>query len=548
LIAQPLQAKRLWQGLAAVTALGLMTVWFDEAPLHDSINWQMSTLSYLHGGRFRQTIDTPPVARADGLPARFNEPLEPAIRANISSGFYDRPLSVSLTASKPGPIYYSLDGNRSFREPLRYTGPIAIDRTTVLSFASEPSKLATGPVETHTYLMGEMGRLPVLSLALNPAFLWNRYAGIYRNFNGHGRAWQRPAQVEYFEDKNSSPIRFPAEVKIHGGWSRNSQKKSFQLSYALARVSGADRQSLLVWPGDDRPNRAVVVRAAAMDVSYRLGYELFRSVYGDAGGVLPRATPVQLLLNGAAWGLYNLHEKIDPMFLARIHGAGEYDLVDDADYRRTPQADAWNSLLDFFRSRDLSEEQNFEQAAKLVDLGNLTDYWLFNIYAANLDWPQNNYYAFRKRAPGERWHWVSWDSDATFNGTGVHHDTLAWATRAVLRHDLSYAGKQYDDERWLVSTAIIRGLLRNPTYRARFVNRFCELHRDFFQPERLEARFERILNQITPHFGVDWERWPGSKSAYLAAVQGVRRFIMERPAFVLEQFRRQFEFSACPGN
>jgi CotH protein/chitobiase/beta-hexosaminidase-like protein len=539
-----LHAIRLWVGLGALVTLALLTALFASSPLREPIGWQLANLSYLRGRALRPMMDTPPETSSGHLREQ-----QAAIRADYASGFYDRPLMVTLTQSKPGAIYYRLDDGKSSGKPLRYLEPIPIDRTTVLSFASLSSELATRRVESRTYLLNEADDLPVLSLSLNPSFLWNRYAGIYRNPYERGRAWQRPAQVEYFEARNSPPTRVPAEVKIHGNWSRSAEKKSFQLTYAAARVSGADRQRMLVWPGDQAPNRTLVLRAAAVDASYRLGDELFRSVYADAGGLITRGAALQLLLNGARWGLYNLYEKIDKALLQRIRGAGDYDLIHNPAYGNTPDADAWNSMLEFFIHTDLAKDSNFEQAAKLIDVENFTDYWLFNIYAANVDWPHNNYYAFRKRAADERWRWIAWDSDATFNGnTGLAHETLTWATRDELRHDLSYGGKEYDDERWLVSTAIIRSLLRNRNYQARFVRRFCEIHHSYFKPTLLQARFQGIVNQITPRLAADWERWPGSKQAYLEGMQGVRRFIAERPAIVLEQFQKRFGFSDCPAS
>ena len=41
--------------------------------------------------------------------------------------------------------------------------------------------------------------LPVFSLVLEPAHLWNRHAGIYVNYNKRGAKWQRPATVEYLD-------------------------------------------------------------------------------------------------------------------------------------------------------------------------------------------------------------------------------------------------------------------------------------------------------------------------------------------------------------
>jgi hypothetical protein len=427
---------------------------------------------------------------------------------------------------------------------LAYREPIHIERTTALRFASFASDHRPGPIESHTYVIGESLGLPVLSLVLDPVFLWNKYSGIYINALKGGGKWRRPAQAEYFEDRDS--LRFPVELKIHGNWSRSSEKKSFQLRYATAALRGRDRNTILSPGSDQTSDRSVVLRAAAMDVSYRLGDELFRSVYADAGGLVSRATPILLLINAKHWGLYNLHEKIDRAYLKRINGADANELVDDAGYRKTTDGGSWNRMLDFFITQDLTQDEKFHKATELMDVENFTDYWLFNIYGGNFDWPQSNYFAFRKRAEGERWRWISWDADATFNlEKGLRHDTLGWATRGELRHDLSYGGGDRDEESWLVSTAIMRSLLRNRDYQARFVRRFCALRDSHFRPDRLQARFDGILDRLTPHLTVDWARWPGSKQAYLDGVQGVRRFIAERPAIVLRQFQERFGFTEC---
>jgi len=59
------------------------------------------------------------------------------------------------------------------------------------------------------------------------------------------------------------------------------------------------------------------------------------------------------------------------------------------------------------------------------------------------------------------------------------------------------------------------------------------------------TRFQRILDRMQPHLGADWQRWSGSKEAYLKGVANVRRFIRERPAIVFEHFRKRFSPSHC---
>lgn len=537
------EVKRVGQFTLALAMLALLSGLFSSSSLSERIIGQLYPLSYMRAGQLRELIGGS--ALAPGSPEATDN--KAFVEADPSAGFYQDPVKVKLTPSTPMPIVYTLDGSKPSAKSSRYTGPISIKRTAVLSFAGMSSGSVTRPVEIRTFLIGEAGDLPVLSLAIEPAFLWNRHSGIYLNPFKRGSGWRRPAQAEYFEDRISPPLRFPIEMRIHGNWSRAAAKKSFELSYVTNGIS-PDRKGILASPGVDGVPRALVVRAVAMDASYRLGEQLFRDTYSDSGGAITRAVLVRLLLNGVPWGLYNLHEKIDKTFLRRVHGPGDYDLVDGAGYRRSKDEGAWNRMLDFFITHELSENDNFEKARRLIDLENFTDYWLFNIYAANIDWPQSNYYAFHKRAPGERWRWLPWDADAAFDVRALHHDTLAWATRGELRHDLSYNGNDIDFKHWLVSTAIIRSLLKHRGYREQFVRRFCALQDSYFRPNRMQARFQGILDRMTPHLGADWRRWPGSKQAYHAGVAGVQRFIRERPAIVLAQFEKQFGFADCPAN
>jgi len=527
---------KLCLGLAALAALACLVMLFKVSPLRRPVYAQLHALSYLRVGRFQKMIESRPSEWAGYLNER---PIlsRLAVQADHARGYYDRPFKLTLRQPTGAAIYYRTDGGVPTVHDARYARPITIDRTTLLSFAAIGSDLRAGPVETHSYLVGETLALPVLALAVQPTLLWNRHAGIYRQPHQRGRAWWRPAQAELFHDKNSLPLRLLGQIKIHGNWTRSAEKKSFQMVY-----DGIGANSMFASVGQ----RTLVVRASAIDVSYRLGDELFRSLYADAGGLTPSVTRVRLLLNGGKWGLYNLQDQIDQAYLQRTQGPGDYDLVDDAGFFETPDGAAWNHLLKFFLSRDLSQENNFAQAKQLIDIENFTDYWLFNIYAGNFDWPQNNYYAFRKRSGDGRWRWLSRDSDAAFDANkGLVHDTLTWATRGELRHDLSYSGTVPDDETWVASTAIIRGLLRNRSYQARFTRRFCELRNSYFQPRLLQARFQKIAAQIRPHLADDWERWPGSEQAYYRGVEGVRRFINERPAMVLEHFRKYFGGIDC---
>jgi hypothetical protein len=173
------------------------------------------------------------------------------------------------------------------------------------------------------------------------------------------------------------------------------------------------------------------------------------------------------------------------------------------------------------------------------------DYWIANIYAANLDWPHHNTYAFRSRnAPDARWRWVSWDADATFDfmGQGLHHDTLAWAMRAELRHDLKFNNHKGnpDRERSLISTLILRRLLQNDAFRQRFVARLLELLQTEFREDRMERRLQQVITPVLGDLRLDLARWPETEATFDANLEQIRTFFRRRPDILMGHVRQHF--------
>jgi hypothetical protein len=249
-----------------------------------------------------------------------------------------------------------------------------------------------------------------------------------------------------------------------------------------------------------------------------------------------------LLLNGTPWGVYQLQGKIDKNFLRERFGPGDYDIVEMTDDNGLPSPSSWKRLLEFVAGRDLAVDSEFARVAQLIDLDNFTDYWLFNVYSGNMDWPHNNQQLFRRSDGSQPWRWISWDSDAAFQVGAVGHQTLGWSLRDRRRNDLAYsdAGSQTDDENDFTGTAIMRSLLRNRAYRERFYARFKHLLANDFAPAVLHRRFDRVIGALVPNLGVDWALWPRSHENFVAGVESVRRFIDNRPRYIEREFYEYF--------
>jgi hypothetical protein len=545
-------AKPLIRLLVFALAIALVLLAFDRSSLADLTRAQLWSLGSLHTSRFERKLK----ARIDPNPSRLGgarvkgDPLELPF-ARPPGGRYDTPIGVQLVpANSASAIRYTTDGSIPTLRSPRYSGSLWLQETTVLRFRSFEADHSPSETVTHTYLIGDRGRLPVLSLVSDPAGLWNKYSGIYENPYKKGRKWQRDGHVEYFDGEAASPaFRLPGQLRIHGGASRGKPKKSFRLTYALHEVPADSLKTIFTWPSP-AGRRTVVLRAGGSNVQYRLRDELFHTLYAQIGGATSDFLPVRLLLNGRPWGIYDVRERVDEEYLQRRFGAGAYDLLANPLGMAelvSGGLDDWNETIRFFEADDLATAESANRVERLIDIHGFIDYWLLNIYAANLDWPHANMYVFRRgNGPDVRWRWIAWDADATFDflGQGLHHDTLAWATRDRLRHELRFNHRKglMDDEAKMASTIIARRLLTSERYRRDFINRMSDLLNDTLLPSQVERELDRIVAAASPDdLAEDWKRWNITEVDYRANLDQIRQFVRLRPEILREHFRRHFQ-------
>ena len=528
--------------------LVLLVGLFAIVPTRAAILSQLWGLNQLHFAEFQRKLSA---RTAPDLDEPFfkaaSEEEAPVPTANRGSGRYDGPISVTLD-SPEAVITYTLDGSIPTRQSIVYRDPVPINKTTALRFRAFREGFHPSRVVTHTYAIALNTKLPIVSVVADPVDLWNRYSGIYDNPEEKGSEWQRAAQIEHLPADTGHVIRFPAEIRIHGQTSRSRPKKSFRVTYQSRSVEPQRGASL--WhtqPGES--SRTMVLRTGG---NYRLRNELFQTLYAEVGGIGSPATLYLLLLNGEVWGLYNVHEYIDEGFLTRHIGPGQYDLIPDGGDGPVAAGDkkAWQKFEAFYKTHDLSDDRTFAQLAKLVDLDNFTDYWLFNVYAANFDWPHHNTLAFRDRTSTDpRWRWISWDVDAAFDfdRQGLRHDTVAWALRDGLRHDLRFnhhKGLQ-DDENMVAGTILMRKMVRNAPYRDRLVARLCHLLDTTLRPSHVEGILNDLVRETGSGLPLDLTRWSIAPASYWDEVGAIRRFVRERPDLLRSYARQAFGLSSA---
>ena len=122
---------------------------------------------------------------------------------------------------------------------------------------------------------------------------------------------------------------------------------------------------------------------------------------------------------GVYWGLYNLTERIDDAFLTTHFGHENWDLIPTEEQERI----AWDEFSDRLIDADLRAAAQYEQVLQQLDIENFTSFIILHLWAGNIDWGGQNWYAARMRAgPDARWRFFVWDAELTF---GLRQETDA---------------------------------------------------------------------------------------------------------------------------
>jgi len=303
---------------------------------------------------------------------------------SLGSGFYDWPISLSIQSSGAAQIHYTLDGSPPSESDPRYEKPLKITKTSVVRARAFGPDLIASPTVTQTFFISEPVHLPVLSLVTDPANLWDQQTGIYvegldpqnPNYKQHGRAWERPVSLTFFDDDHSLGFALDAGVRIFGGTTRELAKKSFIVYFRKAY--GQDKLHYRLFKERKRDSfTSLVIRNGGDDgwgSRSRMRDALVQALAAGEGLPGSAKRSVFLYLNGMPWGIYNLREHIDADYLANNLGFKQADLLRERQTVKAGDASEWQANFAFFASHDLRSATNYAQAQKLVDIKNFTDY------------------------------------------------------------------------------------------------------------------------------------------------------------------------------
>ncbi|MCC6601506.1 MAG: CotH kinase family protein [Crocinitomicaceae bacterium] len=433
---------------------------------------------------------------------------------SLDAGVFSGSVNVALAADNPEwEIRFTMDGSMPDTSSSLYSVPLVLDQTMTISARCFGSEVLASPVEKNTYLINEDAiDIPIVSLSVNPDYLWDPETGIhvygppdyeldYPYFGANfWENWEREAYIEYFDQDHVKQFEGGVGLKIHGGWSRGNEQKSFRIQckdeYGLESMDYPliqDKPFITSYKGFN-------LRNGGNDYwGYRFHDALMERSMRETNADYMAYSPVIVFLNGEYWGFMELREILDQHWAENNHGVNNNDasvISYKGDIHVISGSDtALYPMYDYITGTDPLSPEFFDSVSTMLDIENYADYIIAETYWCNGDWSSgwsNNTKFWHNDNPGGKWRFMLMDMDF---GMGL-------AGAGPYDNYISEAG---DD--WYHTDQIFNRMIQNPQFREYFITRYADLINTSFQASRINAMAGAMKDEISSVFQRHCARW-----------------------------------------
>ena len=368
--------------------------------------------------------------------------------------------------------------------------------------------------EVYTWFT-ERSELPVVSLSVPQADIYHeaegmmvfgkeswKQEGFYEswwfrsaNFTSRGLTSEREVFMQYFED-NELKYQQSCGLRISGHATRGFPQKSMRL--VARKTYGNDRFEFPFFgSAGQKKYQSLVIRNSGNDNSKTLFADLLMHRLADSSHVLTQqGKPIRVYLNGNYWGIYNLRERIDEYFIARVEDVkedevtileGAYGDLKDGREKGKIEFDAIMTRCDV----EVMEDELLSELGNSIDLQSFTDYIIFETFFGNTDWPANNSTWYK--AERGKWKWVLNDLDygLAYLGPG--------------QVNVNLFDKLFKKE--TVTAKLFAALISNTSFKEQFIMRGEEILQKHFNKSEVDKAFFELKAIFDKEIDLQINRW-----------------------------------------
>ncbi len=474
----------------------------------------------------------------------------------LRSGFYSGSQNISFENLEDGSsIYYTLDNTEPNLDDYLYTpgNSITLDTTVMVRAKAIGSGMLSSDVVAATYFIDE--RKPefrVVSIATDDRYLYNDTIGIYcdgtngilgnlqktpKNFN---QDWDRPVSFEFFDEAGELQLNQELDIRILGGGSRDKELKSISLSpkkkfgenklnydFFTTKPNHKYKDIMMRNGGNDDDNlfkdpflQSIIV--GRMDLDYQ-AYE-----------------PAVIYINGKYRGMENMRERTNKDFVYSNHGLDDDEVyLIEATYKGVdlhndmPTDPEFIALSDFLKNNPMQDSANYAKACEMMDVEELINYMITETFVSNVDWPYNNVKMW-KPINGGKWRWILLDLEYSYSTSRIDHNSILFA---MGQNNSNVIGGYDETPEW--SIVVFRELMKNETFKNKFIDRYAIHLSTTFQPSRINHLMDSMANRIRNE-QIHHQNLYGMPHRFDDDLAKYRTFTEKRASNVLKQISRTF--------
>ena len=454
------------------------------------------------------------------------------------SSFFKTNFTAKVTIPTGCTLRYTTDGSTpTLTHGSRSTnGLFTVSNNAVLRFRLYKDGMLPSPVVTRSYLKQNDGyTLPIISVVCNNSYLYGDSLGIFvqgvngRPGNGNANKcnwnmdWDRPVNFEYFDADGNILLSQECDISACGGWSRGWTPHSFKLTAQKTYEGGIKYFPYSFF--SDKPflrHKSLQIRNGGNDNNCRFKDPALQTIISRTSLDIDCQSyqPVLHFINGKFIGLLNMRETNNKHFASSNWGIDtddmdQFEMSPDSGYVQK-EGDKEALLRWYQLAENAADEENYAEICKLVDIDEYINYMAVEFYLGSNDWPHNNWKGYRQRSNDGRFRFVVFDLDFAFSRTSSSFNDFAKEKKFTfndLYDTYDENGKKiYRITAEIELVTIFINMLKNDTFRQRFIDAFCIVAGCVFEPNRCKAIINELEERVTAPMALEgssggWWGW-----------------------------------------
>ena len=404
-------------------------------------------------------------------------------------------------------IRYTMDGSEPTTQSPIYTSPLRLSNNAdslkvyVIKAKTFADSVISSKSITHSYIFaGRHVDLPVMSISIDPKYLWDNDYGIYVKGNGRGISifkdnhpytddynfWSnnvRFCNVEYFSKNGGwADVNMPAELRIGGNAARWKDQKTLMVT-CKKRFSeyGSFNFAFFESKKDMKDIESLILRNAGNDCEYAFLRDAFCQTIGSQFENIDYQAyqPSIVFINGEYYGIHNIRERSNEKWVKSNFDTEDSDVIENWVDVKSGSLEHLTHMLNV-----LKEGVTYDQISLMVDVDEMTNYLSLNFFMANCDFIGNNMLIWRP-ANG-KWRFLLKDSDQII---GIIDGKLdSELNSAFKKNTIAY---YLGDE-----SSMVNDVIKNPKYANYFISNHIVNLGTYFHEKKTVGVLDSLANNI----------------------------------------------------